>query len=181
MSPQISQEALLIVMSLYGGLVLAVCYDMVRVCRRIFKVGIVSMIIQDVIYWTISAIFMFNIYLKYNYGRPRFFSIIFTLGIMALYEWLVGRKIVDRVAKFLCKVKTKLSKMLKKLNTCVFGKVKKIVTKMLKPLQKLYKLDKLKRVKKEKRKRKWQQKTEKYQQEPDGCYPAGRRLYADTI
>ena len=108
---------------------------------------------------------MFNIYLKYNYGRPRFFSIIFTLGIMALYEWLVGRKIVDRVAKFLCKVKTKLSKMLKKLNTCVFGKVKKIVTKMLKPLQKLYKLDKLKRVKKEKRKRKWQQKTEKYQQE----------------
>ena len=135
MSPQISQEGLLIVMSLYGGLVLAVCYDMVRVCRRIFKVGIVSMIIQDVIYWTISAIFMFNIYLKYNYGRPR------------------------------CKVKTKLSKMLKKLNTCVFGKVKKIVTKMLKPLQKLYKLDKLKRVKKEKRKRKWQQKTEKYQQE----------------
>ena len=100
-----------------------------------------------------------------NYGRPRFFSIIFTLGIMALYEWLVGRKIVDRVAKFLCKVKTKLSKMLKKLNTCVFGKVKKIVTKMLKPLQKLYTLDKLKRVKKEKRKRKWQQKTEKYQQE----------------
>ena len=68
MSPQISQEALLIVMSLYGGLVLAVCYDMVRVCRRIFKVGIVSMIIQDVIYWTISAIFMFNIYLKYNYS-----------------------------------------------------------------------------------------------------------------
>ena len=165
MSPQLSQEGLLIVMSLYGGLVLAVCYDMVRVCRRIFKVGIVSMIIQDVIYWTISAIFMFNIYLKHNYGRPRFFSIIFTLGIMALYEWLVGRKIVDRVAKFLCKVKTKLSKMLKKLNTCVFGKVKKIVTKMLKPLQKLYKLDKLKRVKKEKRKRKWQQKTEKYQQE----------------
>ena len=109
MSPQISQEALLIVMSLYGGLVLVVCYDMVRVCRRIFKVGIVSMIIQDVIYWTISAIFMFNIYLKYNYGRPRFFSIIFTLGIMALYEWLVGRKIVDRVAKFLCKVKIKLS------------------------------------------------------------------------
>ena len=52
MSPQISQEGLLIVMSLYGGLVLAVCYDMVRVCRRIFKVGIVSMIIQDVIYWT---------------------------------------------------------------------------------------------------------------------------------
>lgn len=150
MSPQISQEALLIVMSLYGGLVLVVCYDMVRVCRRIFKVGIVSMIIQDVIYWTISAIFMFNIYLKYNYGRPRFFSIIFTLGIMALYEWLVGRKIVDRVAKFLCKVKTKLSKMLKKLNTCVFGKVKRIVTKMLKPLQKLYKLDKLKRVKKKK-------------------------------
>ena len=115
MSPQISQEGLLIVMSLYGGLVLVVCYDMVRVCRRIFKVGIVSMIIQDVIYWTISAIFMFNIYLKYNYGRPRFFSIIFTLGIMALYEWLVGRKIVDRVAKFLCKVKTKLSRMLKKL------------------------------------------------------------------
>ena len=72
MSLQISEESMLIVMSVYGGLVLVLCYDVIRVLRRIFYVGIVRIIIEDIIFWMVAAIFMLNIYLKYNYGRPRF-------------------------------------------------------------------------------------------------------------
>lgn len=39
MSLQISEESMLIVMSVYGGLVLVLCYDVIRVLRRIFYVG----------------------------------------------------------------------------------------------------------------------------------------------
>lgn len=76
MSPQIGEEAMLILMSVYGGLVLILCYDVIRIFRRIFPAKIFRVIVEDVIYWTCASIFMFNIFLKYNYGRPRFFSII---------------------------------------------------------------------------------------------------------
>lgn len=45
MSLQISEESMLIVMSVYGGLVLVLCYDVIRVLRRIFYVGIVRIMI----------------------------------------------------------------------------------------------------------------------------------------
>ena len=122
MSLQISEEAMLIVMSIYGGLVLGLCYDAIRIFRRIFYVGMVRIVIEDIIFWTVAAIFMFNIYLKYNYGRPRFFSIVLTLGTMFAFEWLIGRRIIDKLPK----------------------KIKEIAGKVFKPLKKLLKVIKLK-------------------------------------
>lgn len=122
MSLQISEEAMLIVMSVYGGLVLILCYDIMRIFRRIFYVGLLRIIVEDIIFWTVAAIFMFNIYLKYNYGRPRFFSIVLTVGTMFAFEWFIGRKIID----------------------ILVSRIKKIVEKILKPLKKILKLIKLK-------------------------------------
>lgn len=122
MSLQISEEAMLIVMSVYGGLVLVLCYDAIRILRRIFYVGFIRIIIEDIIFWTVAAIFMFNIYLKYNYGRPRFFSILLTVGTMFAFEWFIGRKIIDKIAL----------------------KIKETFGKILKPLKKVLKLIKLK-------------------------------------
>lgn len=114
MSVQINEEAMLIIMSIYGGLILILCYDAIRIFRRVFNVGWVRIIIEDVIFWTVAAIFMFNIYLKYNYGRPRFFSILFTVLTMLVFEWLIGRKFIDKVAGLLRKTVIKLLKPLKK-------------------------------------------------------------------
>lgn len=131
MSLQISEESMLILMSIYGGLVLVLCYDAIRILRRIFYVGFVRIIIEDVIFWTVAAIFMFNIYLKYNYGRPRFFSIILTVGTMFAFEWFIGRKIINVLAV----------------------KINKILRKIVKPLKKVVKLIKLKIGKRKKNKR----------------------------
>ena len=113
MSPQISEEVMLLLMSVYGGLVLVLCYDVVRIFRRIFSASIYRVIIEDIIFWTIASIFMFDIFLQYNYGSPRFFAIAVALGIMALYEWLIGRRIVDKVAVILKKMLKFLLKPLK--------------------------------------------------------------------
>ena len=115
MSPQIGEEVLLLFMSVYGGLVLVLCYDLMRVMSRVFKASTLRVIIEDVIFWTVAAIFMFDIFLKYNYGRPRYFAIGAALGTMALFEYLIGRRLVDKTALLLRKILTILLKPLKKV------------------------------------------------------------------
>lgn len=122
MSPQISEELMLLLMSAYGGLVLVVCYDVIRIFRRIFTASIIRVLIEDIIFWTAASIFMFNILLKYNYGRPRYFAVGTALGTMALFEWIIGRYMVDKSASVL----------------------KKIINTFLKPLKKIIKMIKLK-------------------------------------
>lgn len=115
MSSQIGEEAMLILMSIYGGLILIICYDVVRIFRRIFPAGIFRVITEDIIYWTIASIYMFNIFLKYNYGMPRFFSVIMVLGTMVMFESLVGRHLIDKLSKIMRKIIIFAAKPLKKV------------------------------------------------------------------
>ncbi len=126
MSPQISEETLLLLMSIYSGLILVLCYDVIRIFRRIFYAGLLRVIVEDVIYWTVAAIFMFNIFLKYNYGRPRFFVVGVTLVTMILFELLLGKRIIDPLAVFLRKLIIFLLKPLKKEEEFIKLKLKKL-------------------------------------------------------
>lgn len=126
MSPQIGEEVLLLLMSIYGGFVLVLCYDLIRVIRRVFKASMARVIVEDVIFWTVASIFMFNIFLKYNYGRPRYFAVGAALGTMLLFEWLVGRILVDKMSSFLWKILNILLKPLKKVTNIIKLKGKKI-------------------------------------------------------
>ena len=108
-------KRMFILMSIYGGIVLIICYDVVRILRRIFPAKLFRVIVEDAIYWTFASIFMFNIFLRYNYGKPRFFSVIMALGTMAVFEWIIGRKIIDALALRIKKLGRILAKPLKKL------------------------------------------------------------------
>lgn len=132
MSPRISEEVILLLMSCYGGLVLVLCYDIMRIFRRVFHASVFRVITEDIIFWTVAAIFMFDIFLKYNYGRPRYFAVGAALGTMLLFELLIGKRVVDKSAILLRKM----------LNT------------LLKPLKKIYKNIKIKIHKRKKSKRK---------------------------
>ena len=74
MSPAINEELLVLAMCAYGGLVLMVCYDAIRIFRRVFRASIIRVIVEDVIFWTVAALFIFQIFFKYNYGRPRYYG-----------------------------------------------------------------------------------------------------------
>ena len=115
MSGQIREEAMLILMSIYGGIVLIICYDVVRILRRIFPAKLFRVIVEDIIYWTFASVFMFNIFLKYNYGKPRFFSVVMALGTMGIFEWFIGRRIIDALSLKIKKLGIILVKPLKKL------------------------------------------------------------------
>lgn len=125
MSTQIGEEVLLLLMSIYGGLVLVICYDFMRVIRRVFKASMLRVIIEDVIFWTVASVFMFDIFLKYNYGRPRYFAIGAALGTMVLFEWLIGRILVDKTSFLIRKILNILLKPLKKVTNIIKLKSRK--------------------------------------------------------
>lgn len=127
MSPQISEEVQLLLVSMYGGLVLILCYDAMRILRRVISASVYRVIIEDIIFWTTASIFMFNIFLKYNYGRPRFYAIGAALGVMALYEWLIGKRVVERLSDILNKIMNTLLKPLKKISKAIKLKVKELI------------------------------------------------------
>ncbi|EKC72804.1 hypothetical protein OBE_02713 [human gut metagenome] len=72
---------------------------------------------------------MFQIFFKYNYGRPRYYGVIAVLGTMALFEWLVGKRVVEKCAVILTKIMKTLLKPLKKLKKVITIKSKSILTK----------------------------------------------------
>ena len=119
MSPAINEELLVLAMCAYGGLVLMVCYDAIRIFRRVFRASIIRVIVEDVIFWTVAALFIFQIFFKYNYGRPRYYGVIAVLGTMALFEWLVGKRVVEKCAVILTKIMKTLLKPLKKLKKVI--------------------------------------------------------------
>lgn len=136
MSSQINEELILLLMSMYGGLVLIVCYDSIRILRRIFKASTLRVIIEDVIFWAVASIFMFDILLKYNYGRPRYFAIGAALGVMALFEWFIGRHLIDKLSVSLKKIMNTLLKPLKKTVKMIKLKYSKATIKVRKKVKK---------------------------------------------
>ena len=73
MSAQIGEEIRLLFISFYCGIVLIVSYDIIRIFRRIRYASIMRSIVEDVVFWSAAAIYLFQMFLKYNFGRPRYF------------------------------------------------------------------------------------------------------------
>jgi hypothetical protein len=136
MSLQIREEVILLLMSVYGGVVLVLCYDVIRIFRRLFTVSVFRVIAEDIIFWTFSSIFMFQILMKYNYGIPRYFAVGTTIGSMALFEWAIGRHFVREVSKVLKKIMNTLLKPLKKIKKVIKLKYSKLVIRMKEKVKK---------------------------------------------
>lgn len=134
MSAQIGDEVQLLLISIYSGLIIIVCYDLIRIFRRICYAGVVRSIAEDVIFWSISAIYLFQMFLKYNYGSPRYYSVGAMALTMIFYEYLIGRHIVSYLADKMKKIIVFLLKPLKKafigfklVIKRLFGSIKRIL------------------------------------------------------
>ena len=129
MSPAINEELLVLAMCAYGGLVLMVCYDAIRIFRRVFRASIIRVIVEDVIFWTVAALFIFQIFFKYNYGRPRYYGVIAVLGTMAPSERPVRKRAAEQPAVTPTQTTHTPLQPLKKLKKVITIKRKSILTK----------------------------------------------------
>ena len=99
MANQIYDEVQLLWVCAYAGFILGISYDVIRIGRRVKNASVLRSILEDVLFWSVASIYLFQIFLKYNYGRPRYFGIGMAALSMILFEWILGRRIVPWSSK----------------------------------------------------------------------------------
>ena len=105
----INNQALLFFVSALFGFSAGFFYDCINVFRKIIKHHKIFIQIEDFIYWTVSALILFFIMLKENFGEIRGFLILGAFIGMLLYFLILSKlflSISEKVLHFLKKVFT---------------------------------------------------------------------------
>lgn len=101
------------------GAALALCYDFIRIFRRIVKHGAIIMAIEDIIFWIAAAFIMFGVVLFTNNGDVRWYAVAGMFMGMLIYIFTLSRAIVWVFAKILKKVNNIFVFILKKMYNIV--------------------------------------------------------------
>ncbi len=105
------------------GVRLKVCYDILRVFRKIIPHHIVFISLEDLIFFTYAGLVSFGIIYVTNDGVVRAFIIEFICLGALIYNLVLGKRIFWLLEKIIGKIKKTVRKVLKK----VAKKVKIIV------------------------------------------------------
>ena len=90
--------------SIIWGVILLVIYDVFRIIRRVIKHKSFFIAIQDIIYWVVCSILIFNMMYRQNNGIIRAFAVLAILFGMILYHGSVSDLVVDYVSMVINKV-----------------------------------------------------------------------------
>lgn len=125
--------------SVVWGAILLVIYDCLRIFRKVIKHGAILLGIEDIIYWTVSAVLIFRMMYQMNDGIIRGFSLLGILLGMILYKYSISEYVVKGISFVLIKIKQFLSKVvhiiLKPLKYLA-KKIKKLLLKLGKLVKK---------------------------------------------
>lgn len=102
-----SYQAQLFLFCVFLGILIGVFYDLIRLFRRIFPHSLMTIQLEDLIYWILSAIFVFLAVLRKNYGDIRPFLILgLFLGVIIYFLLLspVILKVFIRISGIIGKI-----------------------------------------------------------------------------
>lgn len=116
-SASISNEAILLGISLCVGAGLFFLYDMLRIFRRIKKHGTLLIGIEDFLYWLICAVVVFLMLYQENDGMVRGFALGGILIGMLAYYFLLSRFVI----KINVMVWKQILQVVRKLCSFLFG------------------------------------------------------------
>lgn len=119
MNKDIIVELVFFLISILWGAIILLAYDGLRILRRLIKHKTLFMGIEDLIFWTVTSVFIFSMIYRENDGIIRGFSIMgMALGMVA-YHYIFSDLIVKLI--------TKLIQYLLKPFELILKKIKKIV------------------------------------------------------
>ncbi|HHT97688.1 MAG TPA: hypothetical protein GXZ90_07325 [Clostridiales bacterium] len=134
MSIKILYELHFFIISIISGVILLLVYDLLRILRRIIKHNDIIVVVEDLLFWIASSLWLFSIMYKENNGIIRAFSILGMLIGSIAYNYFISdlfvgsisfviNKIIQPFKHIIHKVKTILGKFLKiiykRLNKCI--------------------------------------------------------------
>lgn len=91
--------------SVLWGVFLLVIYDFLRIERRLISHNSFFIAVEDLIYWVIASLLIFNMMFNLNDGIIRGFSILGMLIGMLMYHHILSNFFVDIIAGILIKIK----------------------------------------------------------------------------
>ncbi|SHE77048.1 spore cortex biosynthesis protein YabQ [Caldanaerobius fijiensis DSM 17918] len=74
MDSAISNQVLVFLICMYGGIFLGLFYDIYRIFRRIFRPKKKATYIEDALFWLICSLFVFSVIFLANYAELRFYT-----------------------------------------------------------------------------------------------------------
>lgn len=110
MNEAIFVELQFFVISIFWGSLILIFYDALRIIRIIVKHSRFIIALQDIIYWILCGILIFQMMYKHNNGIIRAFSILGMLIGMIVYSYLFSQIIVDNLSLMLDRVITLIFK-----------------------------------------------------------------------
>jgi spore cortex biosynthesis protein YabQ len=130
--------------SILWGVILLVIYDVFRIIRKIIKHNAFFVAIQDIIYWIVCSILIFNMMYEQNNGIIRAFAVLAIVIGMLLYHGSVSDMVVDFISMVINKVIHFVNVVLGTvINTIlwpfkfIFKKIRRFVLFILKKVRKL--------------------------------------------
>lgn len=85
----LSQEAYILLASIYGGILIGFIYDLYKIVRRVFNPKKIATLLQDLIFWAIISLVAVYVLLISNEGVLRFYNFLgFVLGAFMYYQIL---------------------------------------------------------------------------------------------
>src|SRR5690554_3063705 len=99
----ISQEAYILLATIYGGILIGFIYDLYKIFRRIFHPKRMATIIQDFFFWLMISLVAFYVLIISNQGALRFYNFLgFVIGAAA-YNFFLS-EIVTHAIIFILRI-----------------------------------------------------------------------------
>lgn len=95
------RQIILFVFSLLSGILIGILFDVYRIIRGFEDVGSIITIIQDVLFWTATALILFVFMMYTNYAYMSFNVFIYILAGLYLYIKLFSFRFRSTLKKFL--------------------------------------------------------------------------------
>lgn len=167
MSEFIREEVSIFIEAAWQGMLIAVCYDALRILRRIIKHKDIIVNIEDYIFWVVVGIAVFSMIFQNNDGVVRGYIFLALLTGAYTYHKSISSFLVRYISKILNFVITLLLKKPLKWAKMIVKRVLKLFAKPFKALASLVK----RRVKSEKKhKVKHEKHNEKSRQPKADCH-----------
>ena len=125
MSINIMTEVHILWRFLILGVIITATYDVIRIMRAIFPRRRIIISIEDLLFWCMSSIIVFQLLYQENNGIVRWFAIMGSVIGMILFEKVIGTYLV----KVLSKAGRKSKKIIKKKLTGCIKTVKMMLCK----------------------------------------------------
>ena len=131
----VSEQIYVFLVTLYGGIIIGLIYDLYRIFRGIFNPKKIATMIEDFIFWIVISIAAVSVLIFGNEGELRFYTFLgFALGAL-LYNRLLSRIVIKSIVIILSTIK----RIVMKIFCIIIYPVKVLIRILKKPARKIKK------------------------------------------